>query len=74
MHYDEKAFSKNGQKTIIPKKEGAKIGQREGLSEGDIIKLNRMYKCTREETTTAKTPIFNWDFLDKLPKPYDFRH
>ncbi|CAH2068497.1 unnamed protein product, partial [Iphiclides podalirius] len=43
MHYPEKAFSKNGNKTIIPLQDGAKIGQREGMSESDIIKLNKMY-------------------------------
>ncbi|XP_041974025.1 zinc metalloproteinase nas-7-like [Aricia agestis] len=43
MHYPETAFSKNGEKTIIPTQENVKIGQRNGLSESDIIKLNKMY-------------------------------
>ncbi|KAL4706852.1 hypothetical protein ACJJTC_010086 [Scirpophaga incertulas] len=43
MHYPEKAFSKNGNKTIIPLKEGVNIGQRNGLSESDVLKLNFMY-------------------------------
>ncbi|KAJ0181120.1 hypothetical protein K1T71_003205 [Dendrolimus kikuchii] len=43
MHYPETAFSKNGNRTIIPLKENVTIGQRDGLSESDIIKLNKMY-------------------------------
>uniref|UniRef100_A0A2A4K808 Metalloendopeptidase n=1 Tax=Heliothis virescens TaxID=7102 RepID=A0A2A4K808_HELVI len=43
MHYPEKAFSVNGNKTIIPTKENVTIGQRQGLSESDILKLNKMY-------------------------------
>ncbi|XP_052747552.1 zinc metalloproteinase nas-4 [Bicyclus anynana] len=43
MHYPEKAFSNNGNKTIIPLQENVEIGQREGMSESDVIKLNRMY-------------------------------
>ncbi|XP_014370605.2 seminal metalloprotease 1 [Papilio machaon] len=55
MHYPENAFSKNGNKTIIPLQEGAKIGQRKGMSESDIIKLNKMYCEPEKETTTEKT-------------------
>lgn len=46
MHYSAYAFSKNGNKTIIPRQdEKIEIGQRRGLSERDIEKLNLMYKC-----------------------------
>lgn len=43
MHYPRKAFSKNGQDTIVPTKVGAVIGQRDGLSKGDIASLRKMY-------------------------------
>jgi hypothetical protein len=42
MHYPRWAFSRNGQDTIVPKN-GAEIGQREGLSEGDIAAVEAMY-------------------------------
>ncbi|KAK7866831.1 hypothetical protein R5R35_005259 [Gryllus longicercus] len=45
MHYSAVSFSKNGQATIVPKDPNATIGQRVGFSEGDILKLNRMYGC-----------------------------
>nr|XP_040234261.2 seminal metalloprotease 1-like [Anopheles coluzzii] len=45
MHYSSTAFSKNGEKTIVPKDPNATIGQRVGMSERDISKLNHMYKC-----------------------------
>lgn len=43
MHYPRLAFSKNGQPTITPTDPNAKIGQREGLSKGDIAALRMMY-------------------------------
>jgi len=46
MHYLPTAFTKNGQPTIVALKEGAvNMGQRHYLSEKDIRKLNKMYKC-----------------------------
>ncbi|PSN37554.1 Zinc metalloproteinase nas-13 [Blattella germanica] len=45
MHYSAYAFSKNGKPTIKPLESGAEIGQREGLSEKDILKLSKMYGC-----------------------------
>lgn len=46
LHYSQFAFSKNGEKTIVPLfEEGVEIGQRKGLSNKDISKLNLMYKC-----------------------------
>jgi Astacin (Peptidase family M12A) len=47
MHYDKKAFSKNGQDTIVPKnRRFAKvIGQRVGLSKDDVKRINNMYEC-----------------------------
>lgn len=48
MHYGPYFFSKNkrGKKaTIIPKKPGAAIGQRDMLSRMDCMKINSLYKC-----------------------------
>ncbi|XP_038051219.1 bone morphogenetic protein 1-like [Patiria miniata] len=46
MHYGPRTFSRNRERTIIPKKEWA-IGQRGGLSVGDILQANLLYRCTR---------------------------
>lgn len=55
MHYSEKAFSKNGNNTIIPKQPDVVIGQRNGLSKDDIVKLTKMYcKSTTEEEPVEK--------------------
>ncbi|XP_026333154.1 zinc metalloproteinase nas-4 [Hyposmocoma kahamanoa] len=54
MHYSEYAFSRNNQKTIVPKVGGVTLGQREGLSRGDVRKVNNMYNCKKEE------PQFGW--------------
>lgn len=44
MHYPVTAFSKNGLPTIVPLKSGgSKIGQRTGLSKGDIAAVAAMY-------------------------------
>ncbi|KAM7352145.1 seminal metalloprotease 1-like [Cochliomyia hominivorax] len=50
MHYSAKAFTKNGKDTIVPLDPDAKIGQRIGLSLKDILKINLMYNCYKEET------------------------
>lgn len=42
MHYPATAFSRNGQPTIVAKN-GAEIGQRRGLSAGDIATVKAMY-------------------------------
>lgn len=47
MHYGSGGFSKNGGKTIVTKN-GAYddvIGQRNGLSDGDIRRINNRYNC-----------------------------
>lgn len=47
MHYDKTSFSKNGKDTILPRNRRYKriIGQRIGLSIGDVKRINNMYKC-----------------------------
>ena len=43
MHYSAYAFSKNGEKTIVPLAEDTTIGQREQLSEKDITAISALY-------------------------------
>ena len=43
MHYPRTAFSKNGLETITPTNPAAVIGQRNGLSPGDIAAVRQMY-------------------------------
>ncbi|XP_041429866.1 embryonic protein UVS.2-like [Xenopus laevis] len=46
MHYAGDAFSKNGNRTIVPKPDpSVPIGQRNGLSILDVSKINRLYQC-----------------------------
>jgi hypothetical protein len=46
MHYGRTAFSRNGQETISPVDPNARIGQRDGLSPGDLAAIRVMYPNT----------------------------
>ena len=43
MHFSRFAFSKNERETITPTDPDAQIGQRNGLSAGDIASVRAMY-------------------------------
>ncbi|XP_040920002.1 low choriolytic enzyme-like [Toxotes jaculatrix] len=46
MHYGRTAFGKSGLETITPIPDpSAPIGQRDGLSRIDILRINRLYRC-----------------------------
>ncbi|CRK99150.1 CLUMA_CG012504, isoform A [Clunio marinus] len=63
MHYSRKAFSKNGNDTIIPLRNVTQLGQRDKFSLNDVYKLNRMYNasCHKPETE-SKERESNTDF------------
>jgi len=48
MHYPRNAFTNNGQDTIVPAQAGAQIGQRNGLSAGDLAGVQIMYPPKRK--------------------------
>lgn len=55
MHYGSHAFAKGFGATISPLKDGVSIGQRRGLSETDIKKINKLYKCNDEKRVSKKS-------------------
>jgi hypothetical protein len=55
MHYGRFAFSKNGLPTITPKQTGVTIGQRAGLSAGDIAAVHAMYRTMHHNLTVNQT-------------------
>ncbi|CAD5216825.1 unnamed protein product [Bursaphelenchus okinawaensis] len=72
MHYGPYAFSANGKRTILARRNGAnKMGQRVQFSEIDLRKINRLYQCDSQSmikkpprpqlpvqvSTTTITPI-----------------
>lgn len=53
MHYGMYAFSKNGLPTIVPKQTGVTIGQRNGLSQGDIDAVHTIYTTWHHSVNVA---------------------
>lgn len=54
MHYGSHAFSKNGQPTITTKPAGQSIGQRNGLSAGDIAAIHHIYQIWYNNRTISQ--------------------
>lgn len=54
MHYGRTAFGINGAETITPLQTGATIGQRTGLSAGDVSALHWMYRLTYPDQTVNR--------------------
>lgn len=46
MHYESYAFSKNRRPTIVAKKQGVTLSNRNGPTEIDIKQMNLLYKCS----------------------------
>ncbi|XP_053690798.1 seminal metalloprotease 1-like [Sabethes cyaneus] len=75
MHYSAKAFSRNSEPTMEALQPNVTLGQRKGLSEKDISKLELMYQSQceqRKESETAEPPGFIDQFnslLGILKKP-----
>lgn len=63
MHYSGKAFSKNGNATIVGLHNVTTLGQRNGFTETDLTKLNRMYNSSchqSEEDSGNYSSIVDW--------------
>ncbi|XP_044729304.1 zinc metalloproteinase nas-15-like [Chrysoperla carnea] len=69
MHYSGKAFSKNGENTIVAKNENTTLGQRKGFSELDLTKLKAMYsdECKKRQKDASLVEDINslWTMITK---------
>jgi hypothetical protein len=69
MHYPRDAFSANGQDTIAPTDPNAQIGQRSGLSAGDIAAANSLcVKALPKEIVKELPKDLPKDFVKEPPK------
>lgn len=79
-HYGRTSFSIDGKKpTIIPLKEGVTIGQRKGMSQLDIIQVQRFYGCKERKlikiqpsgmvtpNCTFDSDLCGWTHVEILP-------
>ncbi|XP_077980023.1 bone morphogenetic protein 1-like [Glandiceps talaboti] len=70
MHYPRKTFSKDGKDTILPLMHNVDIGQREELSESDVIQARELYQCPipeckqnlTEPTGVIKSPYYPYNY------------
>ncbi|KAI1291941.1 Zinc metalloproteinase nas-13 [Halotydeus destructor] len=53
MHYGSHAFAKGFGPTIVPRAPATNIGQRKGLSDIDILKVNLLYNCPQAKKSEA---------------------
>lgn len=65
MHYSQKAFSKNGELTMKALDNDSRtLGQRNGFTDSDILKLDRMYKASchplEAEDRNTVANIIDW--------------
>jgi len=65
MHYGSKDFSINGQDTITSLTAGVTLGQRDGLSTGDIASINAMYIAMSDD---------NYEENDNLNTAYNLEN
>lgn len=68
MHYGAKAFSKNNESTIEALQPNVTLGQRKGLSEKDVIKLEQMYegRCVQKTDPNDSEPPGFLDHFNSL--------
>ena len=57
MHYGPKAFSRNGQYTMLATNQQS-IGQRQGLSASDIKQANILYGCISGTVIPTQSTVF----------------
>jgi hypothetical protein len=57
MHYPRNAFTKNGLDTITPTDPNAQIGQRNGLSAGDLAAVRAMYPSCQIKRPWTEPPV-----------------
>ena len=59
MHYPDWAFSTNGKPTIeaVGSAIGAEIGQRDGMTAGDIKQVNKFYECAKSSGSGSGNSI-----------------
>lgn len=63
MHYGRNSFSIDGSDTLVPLQKGAVIGQRDALTNSDILGIQIVYGCPKstDATTTTTTDTTTTD-------------
>lgn len=70
MHYRKKTFSRNGLDTMNTTVLGAKIGQRRGLSPGDVAQTRLLYNCPKPRCHEEFDSIENSFTSPNYPQKY----
>lgn len=70
MHYGRNSFSIDGSDTLVPLQKGAVIGQRDALTNSDILGIQIVYGCPKStDATTTTTDLTASTSTDSPTKP-----